>query len=200
MPSLIFQIVSWPALGIALLVFGFAPGAVLRLIVLAFPRDDPRRRELRGELYAIPRIERPFWVIEQLEVALFEGLRGRFAGRTSTGASDVAMLVQRVAAGDYSAWKPLVNRYGAVIPAMARLFPLWESEVSDDSQATWLRLLKDIDRLKATGEDLWLEVTTRNETWLMSTNRWECVRRTAARLADGTLLGEPRTGPVTPQG
>jgi DNA-binding CsgD family transcriptional regulator len=85
MPSLIFQIVSWPALGIALLVFGFAPGAVLRLIVLAYPRDDPRRRELLGELYAVPRIERPFWVIEQLEVGLFEGLRGRFAARLAAG-------------------------------------------------------------------------------------------------------------------
>jgi DNA-binding transcriptional MerR regulator len=70
---------AWPTFLIALLVFGFAPGALLRLIVLAFRRDDPRRRELLGELYAVPRIERPFWVIEQLEVALFEGLRGRFA-------------------------------------------------------------------------------------------------------------------------
>jgi hypothetical protein len=77
MPSLIFQIISWPVLGIALLVFGFAPGAVLRLIVLAYPRDDPRRRELLGELYAVPRIERPFWVAEKLELALIEGLGGR---------------------------------------------------------------------------------------------------------------------------
>jgi hypothetical protein len=77
MPSLIFQIVSWPTLVIALLIFGFAPGAVLRLIVLAFPRDDPRRQELLGELDAVPRIERPFWVTQQLEVALFEGLGGR---------------------------------------------------------------------------------------------------------------------------
>jgi hypothetical protein len=50
---------------------------VLRLIVLAFPQDDPRRRELLGELYAVPRIERPFWVAEKLELALIEGLGGR---------------------------------------------------------------------------------------------------------------------------
>jgi DNA-binding transcriptional MerR regulator len=81
MPSLISQVISWPVLVTALLVFGFAPGAVLRLIVLLFRRDDPRRQELLGELYAVPRIERPFWVIEQLEVALFEGLRNRFARR-----------------------------------------------------------------------------------------------------------------------
>ena len=79
MLSLTFQTVSWPVLVTALLVFGFAPGAVLRMIVLLFPQDDPRRRELLGELHTVPRIERPFWVIEQLEVALFEGLRHRFA-------------------------------------------------------------------------------------------------------------------------
>jgi DNA-binding transcriptional MerR regulator len=90
MPSLIFQVVSWPTLVVALFAFGFAPGAVLRLIVLAFPRDDPRRRELLSELYAVPRIERPFWVIEQLEVGLFEGLRGRLA-RKMAGARDVAI-------------------------------------------------------------------------------------------------------------
>lgn len=77
MTGMIAQLLAWPTLGIALLVFGFAPGVVLRLIVLFYPRGHPRRRELLGELYAVPRIERPFWVAEQLEVALFEGLRDR---------------------------------------------------------------------------------------------------------------------------
>jgi hypothetical protein len=76
-----FDVVSWPMLVLALLVFGFAPGLVLRLIVLLFPRDDPRRQELLGELYIVPRFERPFWVAEQLEVALFEGIRGRLVAR-----------------------------------------------------------------------------------------------------------------------
>jgi hypothetical protein len=70
---MLHAIVAWPTLVIALVVFGFAPGAVLRVIVLAFHRDDPRREELKAELYAVPRIERPFWVLEQLEVALVEG-------------------------------------------------------------------------------------------------------------------------------
>ncbi len=72
--ELLHAIVSWQTFLVALVVFGFAPGALLRLIVLAFPRDDPRRRELLAELHAVPRLERPFWVIEQLEVALFEGV------------------------------------------------------------------------------------------------------------------------------
>ena len=70
-------VLSWPTFVVALLVFGFAPGALLRLICLAFHRDDPRRKELRAELYAVPRLERPFWVLEQLEVALFDGIGDR---------------------------------------------------------------------------------------------------------------------------
>jgi hypothetical protein len=77
MASLISQVISWPTLAISLLVFGLAPGAVLRLIVLLFPRDDPRRRELVGELYRVPWIERPIWVVGKLELALSEGLGGR---------------------------------------------------------------------------------------------------------------------------
>jgi hypothetical protein len=67
-------IVSWKTFVVSLLVFGFAPRAVLRLIVLAFRRDDPRRSEMLAELYRVPRLERPYWVFEQLEVALFEGV------------------------------------------------------------------------------------------------------------------------------
>ncbi|MGH2843465.1 MAG: hypothetical protein ACRDKL_07770, partial [Solirubrobacteraceae bacterium] len=47
--------------------------------VLAYPRTDPRRAELIAELYAVTRIQRPLWVAEQLEVALFEGLGNRLA-------------------------------------------------------------------------------------------------------------------------
>lgn len=79
MDSLLTHVIAWPTMLVSLLIFGFAPGAVLRVIVLAYRRDDPRRTELRGELFNVPRIERPFWVFEQLENALFEGLAGRLA-------------------------------------------------------------------------------------------------------------------------
>ena len=61
-------------LAVALLIFGFAPGLLLALIVRLLHPDDPRRQELHAELYAVPRWERPFWVCEQFEVALREGL------------------------------------------------------------------------------------------------------------------------------
>lgn len=75
--EMISAVVSWPTLGVLLFVFGFAPGAVLRLIALAFHRDDPRRQEMLAEVHAVSRLERPFWVAEQLEVAICEGLWGR---------------------------------------------------------------------------------------------------------------------------
>jgi hypothetical protein len=81
--ELLDAIVSWRTLLAALLVFGYAPGALLRLIVLAFHRDDLRRSELLAELHAVPRLERPFWVFEQLEVALSEGIWPRV--RAATG-------------------------------------------------------------------------------------------------------------------
>lgn len=77
MTELIEAVTSWPSLLLVLVAFGFAPGFCLRLIVLAYPRGDPRRAELIAELYAVPRIQRPLWVAEQLEVALFEGLAHR---------------------------------------------------------------------------------------------------------------------------
>ena len=77
MTSLLEAVVSWPTFLLALFIFGFAPGAALRLIVLAFPKDDPRRHELLAELYAVPTMKRPIWVVQQLEVAICEGLKDR---------------------------------------------------------------------------------------------------------------------------
>jgi hypothetical protein len=79
MSDLLIHLLSWKALLVVVAVFGFVPGAALRLIVLAFPRSDPRRRELLAELHAVPRLERPIWIAEQLEVALAEGVAGRLA-------------------------------------------------------------------------------------------------------------------------
>jgi hypothetical protein len=82
MTELLDVVASWPTLLAVVVIFGFAPGFCLRLIVLAYPRNDPRRAELIAELYAVPRIHRPLWVAEQLEVALFEGLRRRVSAAT----------------------------------------------------------------------------------------------------------------------
>jgi hypothetical protein len=78
---------AWSTFLLSIFVFGLAPGAALRLILLMFPKDDPRRKELIAELYAIPRPNRPFWVAEQIEVATFEGLPGRLEARKTRKAN-----------------------------------------------------------------------------------------------------------------
>ena len=74
MVELLQTVVSWQTLIVVLVIYGIAPGVALRLIVLAFERDDPRRAEMLAELRVVPRHLRPIWVAEQLEVAVFEGL------------------------------------------------------------------------------------------------------------------------------
>lgn len=79
MTELLDTATSWRSLLLAVVAFGFAPGFCLRLLVLIYPRSDPRRTELIAELYVVPRIQRPLWVAEQLETALFEGLPHRLS-------------------------------------------------------------------------------------------------------------------------
>lgn len=83
--ELLDTLVSLPTLLLAILIYGFAPGFLLRLLVLVYERDDPRRAELVAELYAVPRLKRVFWVAEQAETAIFDGLvprvRWAFTGR-----------------------------------------------------------------------------------------------------------------------
>ncbi len=71
---MVSTLTSLPAFLLVLVIYGLAPGLLLRVILLGFHRHDPRRKELRAELYAVPRFIRPFWVLEQVEVALFDGV------------------------------------------------------------------------------------------------------------------------------
>lgn len=77
MSGIVEMLASWQTLGLLLLVWGFAPRQVLRLILLAYHPSDERRREILAESYTVARVERPFWVCEQIEVALVEGLGER---------------------------------------------------------------------------------------------------------------------------
>ena len=72
---------AWRILLLAVVIFGLAPGVVLRLVVRAYPRGHSRREELVAELYAIDMAMRPFWVAQQFETALFEGLPTRWQAR-----------------------------------------------------------------------------------------------------------------------
>jgi hypothetical protein len=178
MSSLIFQVISWPTLLTALLVWGFAPGAVLRLIVLVYPRDHPRRRELLGELYAYPLVQRPFWVAQQLEIAFFEGLRGRFsawrtarklrseprATRTVTGwrvgDEEVSDLTSAMVLADLLAADLPAQAMPAELPADTGP-PTGRSAVADESHAVAQDPLPDVHRLQQTVAQLEHALTAR---------------------------------------
>ncbi|MBE1496447.1 hypothetical protein H4696_003547 [Amycolatopsis lexingtonensis] len=57
--------------------FGFFPKFVVNLIVLVYPPDHPRRRELPAELEAVPLRERLTWVFGQCATVLFDGVPAR---------------------------------------------------------------------------------------------------------------------------
>jgi Sigma-70 region 2 len=163
MDALIFHVISWPTLGCALLVYGFAPGALLRVIVLFYPQGHPRRRELIGELYAYPRIKRPFWVAEQLETALFEGLGDRIAARRASRMRKAERIQRLLEMGPWE-WQRLVDQHARLIWSITAEFKLAESDAADVAQATWLRLLDYIERVEYPDRvDSWLAATARNE-------------------------------------
>lgn len=83
---MVLDLALWPNVLLPLAIFGLLPGPFLRLVVQLYPKGDPRRRELLGELYAIEFHKRPFFLAQCLELALLEGLprrwRRRHAGTT----------------------------------------------------------------------------------------------------------------------
>jgi hypothetical protein len=151
MTELLDAVASWPSLVLVVVVFGFAPGFCLRLIILTYPRRDPRRKELIAELYAVPRIQRPFWVAEQLEVALFEGLGHRIsAARASKGdvrRADAEQLAQRFT----TAVDKLVHEKTAVrlagVNALAQLADDWgeQRQVCIDVLCAYQRMTYETD-------------------------------------------------------
>ncbi|WP_030167036.1 RNA polymerase sigma factor [Spirillospora albida] len=93
---------------------------------------------------------------------------------------DTDELTARARAGDDAAWAGLVDRYSALLWAIARAHGLGDADAGDAVQTTWLRLVERIDTLRdpsATGR------------WLAATARRESRRLAAARRA-------PLPGPV----
>lgn len=79
---------GWPILGFVMVVFactlaifGLLPGVVTRLLARIYPTFDPRRLEMIAELYAVPRWDQPWWVAQQTERALHEGISARVKER-----------------------------------------------------------------------------------------------------------------------
>ena len=80
------------AVGLLALAFAFAPGVLLHLGVLLYPKGDECRAQFTADLYDVPFVERPFWVAGTLVRCLFEGLPRRIGVRRSR--AHLAMTVR----------------------------------------------------------------------------------------------------------
>ncbi len=74
MEELIISAARWRSVALVGVLFGLAPGLVIRVIAHAWPKTDGRRAELRAELSGIEYWRRPLWVFEQFETALCDAL------------------------------------------------------------------------------------------------------------------------------
>lgn len=139
--------------GIALLIFGFAPGVVLAAIVRLIP-DVDRRQELQAELYEVPRWEQPFWVAQQLEVAIRTGLSPRVSwywGRYVWHRAKIDSGLDRHREHPDSFWVPSANEKAELRPG-------------DQVKLMW-----SVKRMKASGERMWVMITHRDGDRLKGT-------------------------------
>jgi RNA polymerase sigma factor (sigma-70 family) len=77
---------------------------------------------------------------------------------------DNATLLARVAEGDQSAWRRLIDEYDGLVRSVAASFRLQTSDVHDVAQTTWMRLLQNVRTIRDP-ERLagWLSVTASRE-------------------------------------
>lgn len=83
-----------------------------------------------------------------------------------------AELVKAACDGDAAAWEELVDGFMGVIWATVRRYRLSDSDATDVTQTTWLRLVQNIDRI---------EDGTRLRGWLATTASREALRVLAQR-------------------
>jgi RNA polymerase sigma factor (sigma-70 family) len=86
--------------------------------------------------------------------------------RQRRSAEQVARLVRAASAGDQQSWNELVQEFSDMIWAIARGHRLRDADAADVAQATWLKLLDHLDRLRDPG---------RAGAWLATTARRECL-------------------------
>jgi RNA polymerase sigma factor (sigma-70 family) len=77
----------------------------------------------------------------------------------------VARLVTEAAAGDEGAWDTLVQEFNGLLWGVARAHRLADADAADVVQATWLRLLEHLGRLRDSSRvGAWLATTARRES------------------------------------
>lgn len=121
---------------------------------------------------------------DQAEVTDAPGGTGERPGRRGYEDETAAELVGAAGRGDDGAWRSLVRRFDGRVRAIARSFGLGHADVADISQAVWLRLFDNHDRIRN---------PERVGAWLAATARNECLallerRNRVTPTADDTVL------------
>ncbi|MBV9192704.1 MAG: sigma-70 family RNA polymerase sigma factor [Solirubrobacterales bacterium] len=87
------------------------------------------------------------------------------SGRQRLATETVVELVRSAAAGDRRGWDELVREFSGLVWGVARAHRLSDADVGDVAQATWLRLLEHIHRVKEPAHiGAWLVTTARRES------------------------------------
>jgi RNA polymerase sigma factor (sigma-70 family) len=97
---------------------------------------------------------------------------------------DLAGLVLAARAGDGSAWTKLIGRFDRTLRRIAGSYGLAPADVDDVLQATWLDLLRDIERLREPAAIA---------GWLATATRRRALRSLQARARE-QLTGDPGVG------
>ena len=106
---------------------------------------------------------------------------------------DNATLLARVAEGDQSAWRELIDEYDGLVRSVAASFRLQTADVHDVAQTTWLRLLQHVRTIRE---------PERLAGWLMVTATRECLAllRRSSRLRPLPTVDEVPDRTVDPEG
>ena len=105
---------------------------------------------------------------------------------------NVRTLLAAAGRGDERAWDELLDRFGAIVWAIARAHRLCDADAADVTQVTWAALLTHLDQLKD---------PDRVGAWLATTARRECLRvlgQARSVVPYGDDLPEPEAGERDP--
>jgi len=99
---------------------------------------------------------------------------------------EVIKLVRTASTGDPAAWDTLVQKYVALLWAIALRHGLHESDAADVVQTTWLRLLEHIDDIRDPSRiGSWLATTAQRESLRLVAHRRRVVLNDDQATFDG---------------
>jgi RNA polymerase sigma factor (sigma-70 family) len=99
--------------------------------------------------------------------------------------TDAAQIVERIRAGEASAWRDLVDAYSGLIRAVGRSHRLSDADVADVLQTTWLRAFEHLERLRQPERlPAWLVTVARRESLRLLRNDKRCTPVAVEVLAE----------------